>query len=591
MATLIVTIADDGSIIDGSALGAGDRIEIEGNLTAYNNLRFRNVNGSLAAPIIIHNAPDRSGAIPDYTVQAEIATGSTSDIQFLDNCHHFIMSGDGIPTLDYGFKLGRRVRCVTDMSDAAFYRIDSDSSNVCFFFQEQQSTGDPNHVIRNLHIADNRLKAANNECMYIGPNSATAVADNWMLENLLVERNLCYDSAEGIQVGSNRTSLIVRYNTLLNIQPQTATAFNSAITLPRGGVAEDTQIYGNLVIECGGFGININDTFAGAGDVANMYNNVLVRCGQGPVVGEQYAYRVQAGSGVFNFFNNTIISTGSGGNGDAIRLTAGGGTYRTENNIIIDSEVDDITTGNGATTTDVNNIKQATDAGLNFANAGADDYRILSGSSAIAAAVSGLTNPQDFREFNRVGIPDVGAYEFIANTPSGNAFNCGVGSVTFGDAAPAEFRGEHAGWESTAEISNSKGGNWDLSFRATGHTTSDNVAVVMGVSAVDTDQRWDSIDFGVYLWHLEGVYSRVAVVENGVMEVISDDVLAGGLGGETYHIRKNGTSVELTTGIVPVVVHTFSAPAPASVVIDNSAFWSEIYDGSITIDNIMLDGA
>lgn len=598
MAIFVHTILDDGTIIDGAVLGVGpgDVIEIEGNSTEYTNIRFENVNGSVISPVIIRNAPDRSGPTPDYT--EPVRTSSDNDIQFLDNCSHIIMTGDGIPTIPFGFQFKRRVRCVTDFSDVAFYRIFSDTTgnnSVNFFIQIRQSDGDPNHIIENLHIADCLLKAPTNENFYIGPNNANAADGLWQNRNTIIERNTCYDSAEGIQVSSSLSGLVIRFNTLLNIAPADDTAFNAAITLPRGGASGvSAQVYGNLIIDCDGHGFNINDTFSEPGNLVNFYNNILVRCGTHPTSGKNRCVFVQAGDGDFHFFNNTIIDTGNGTDGDAFRFTDAGSTNRTENNIIIGSDGDDISLGNGATTTDVNNIKQADSTGLNFVSEMDDDYRLAVGSSAINAAISGLTAVSDHDEFLRNGTPDVGAFEFLDPRPSDLPLDCGEGSVEYLGGNPPTFRGRYAGWTSAAKlIGESKGGDWEATYRVGSHDPNDNVSVCFGVSAADTDEDWSTIEFGVWVWHLSGEFSRMAVIESGSLLLLTSDAMASGVGGETYTLRKNGTDVELYVGIGPdeILVHTYTDVAPASVVLDMSSFWSEIYDGPITLDNITLSGS
>lgn len=591
MATHVYTILDDPIQIDGIAdgIGAGDIIEIEGNSTAYSQLRFDNIIGTILNPIIIRNAPDRSGVNPDYTKPVKVNNGN--DVYFRNDNQHFIMTGDGIPTLDYGFEVVTRIRCQYRMAGAKFYRIKSDTTgnnDVNFFFQERQVGGDPNWIIDGLHIADCDLMAPDNENMYIGPNTASSSPNQWLLDNVLIERNYCHDSAEGIQVSSLVSGAIIRFNRLERIYPADDTAFNSGITLPNGGT-KDTQVYGNILIDIGGFGFNTNDSYATNADILRVFNNIFVRCASEVIAPESACIIIQAGSGTHYFYNNTIVGVGDGVEGDGARFTTPNSVNRFENNILIDVEDDYINLTGGASTTDVGNIKQVDDTGLNFADPLNDDYRIQAGSIAIdTQPANTLASTDDYDIVPRtLGLVDAGAFEFVDPRPLNNEFDCGVGSVQFGGTP--QYRGNNAGWNSAAIFSQAVGGDYDLTFRVI-HNDTDNVCAAMGISASDIDNHWNSIDFGLLFWHKNGEYSRTAAIENGVMTILTEDNLSQGLGGETYHIRKNGSDVELTVGIGPdlIVVHTFTNPAPANIVIDNSAFWSEIYNGFIEFDNIEL---
>jgi hypothetical protein len=299
-------------VIDGIALGLkpGSVIGLSASIQ-YNNLVFRNINGTYENPIIIRNCNGTAilnGTGLSFTLKTE-------------NSKFFQISGGNISKI-YGIKIiGGSLGITLDKLSTNFEVDHVEIGNVSFagiMAKTDPSCDDAtnrgNFIMKNVYFHDNYIHDTGGEAMYIG-NSFYAdgrtlscgVRYPHEIHYLKINNNIIKNAGwDGIQVGCATKGARIYGNTIENYGTQNEYNQRSGIQLGEGtgGIC-----YGNLVKTGTGNGM----TILGLGD-NYIYNNIIENAGGAGIFCDE---RYTPGPG-FKFINNTILNP----KGDGIRIYA-----------------------------------------------------------------------------------------------------------------------------------------------------------------------------------------------------------------------------------------------------------------------------
>jgi len=416
---------------DGAAKGvkAGDVICV--NAGSVQTIQFSNIRGVAGNPVIIKNCGG----------QVQIG-GSNAQNGFLFFSSKYVhLTGTGAAGVQYGFKIpataaGSQGIAYSGLSSDveidhmeigntgySAMMIKTDPSPNC----ADQSATRPNFSLNNVSIHDNYIHHTGGEGIYLGDSfyMGTTVfcgATQYCHEVRGVRiYNNKFESTgrESIQVGAGVSDIQIYNNSIYNYGTKNNAEQNGGVQL---GLGTTAKFYNNLIKNGTGPALAIQ----GIGN-EYIYNNVFVNPGAGgaitintrptplstDIVNKNYA------GGVY-LINNTFVNAATGVAQEYINSAPSNVMY---NNLVVAS----------ATTWDKtyfytdwkksNNVVVPILANAKFANAAADDYRLLAGSPAINAGrdVSAWGVVKDALDLLRlVGVAvDAGAYELAgASTPT-----------------------------------------------------------------------------------------------------------------------------------------------------------------------------
>ena len=417
---------------DGAAKGvkAGDVICV--NAGNIGTIQFSNIRGSATNPVTIKNC---GGQV--------VLGGTSAQNGFLFFASRYVhITGTGAAGVNYGFKVSATASGSQGVAYAGLssdveidhmeiantgysgMMIKTDPSSNC----ADKSATRPNFTLYNVKIHDNYIHNTGGEGIYLGDSFylGTNVFCGQMeycheVRGVRIYNNRFESTGrESIQVGAGVSDVEIYNNSVYNYGAQNIAEQNGGVQL---GVGTAARFYNNLIKNGRGPALAIQ----GIGN-EYIYNNVFVNPGTGgaitintrptplstDIVNKGYL------GGVY-LINNTFVNAATGAAVEYVNGAPGNVMY---NNLVVASATK---WDNTYTYTDwkkSNNVVVPVLANAKFANAGADDYRLLSGSPAINAgrdvSAWGVTKDAANQARPYGGANDAGAYELVG-APSSSA--------------------------------------------------------------------------------------------------------------------------------------------------------------------------
>lgn len=411
----------------------GDKICLMAETNLKSDLFVRDIVGSAQEPILITNCG------------GQVIIGPASLTPPLDTRHkgvrfhesrHFILSGKGDPAHRYGIhirgtasgsglNLGFRSEYFRienlEVSNTSFAGIMSKTEPSCDHYATRGS-----FTQHETYFQDNYIHDTGGEGFYVGSTSydgysgldcnGDGVKDvlyPHVIEGVGIIGNRIERTAwDGLQLGSATRDATISRNTIEDFGLAAVYGQTQGIQV---GAGTTGWVDRNVIKDGVGNGIFM------AGDGENfIVNNLIIR----PQGYGMYIQNAGADPGEgFYFYNNTIISPGNKGIQNFNDDTVGSEAYN--NLIVVPTGVACIAASSTVDWTLSNNVcadDPAEVAALQFANAAADDYRLLAGSTAIDAGLDltadGVTVDLDGTVRPQGATFDAGAYE----TASGALF-------------------------------------------------------------------------------------------------------------------------------------------------------------------------
>lgn len=441
-------------------LGAGDVICVDPG--PRGKLEFNGIQGTAANPVIIKNGSGPSGN--------GVVTIDNDDegwaIHVTGESKYFRLTGTG-SSAQYGFNIANHYyNGPTDTGSALVIRGGSTNYEVDHI--EVSSTSNPdypdhshdswagfllksdptcnltynkgNFTQYDTRIHDNYIHNTGAEGIYLGyntyngvdktcgtpPNTYTLHVFPHQLIGVRVYNNITENTGyDGIQIACAVEDVEVYNNQIINYGVRHTGSQNNGLAINSGTTG---RFYNNLIKNNLPSSVDVGSGIAnfGRGDMY-FYNNLIIRPGDDGI----YSNDQRTGNtndpvyddSPIHFANNTIILPGydSNGVGDGIDFNntlLNGSTFR-NNIVILPTSGTHVAVHDGSNKLDETsyvNISGTSMTPLAFVNAGADNYRLTSGSSAkdVGTSVSSLGVNTDYdgnsRPYN--GTYDVGAFEY-----------------------------------------------------------------------------------------------------------------------------------------------------------------------------------
>ncbi|MDA3960819.1 MAG: hypothetical protein PF961_08515 [Planctomycetota bacterium] len=418
---------------------AGDTLRIAPG--TYHQLVFWNLRGTAAQPIRVVNGNGR------VTVRSSTGWGAV----VLYNCRHLRLTGTGSAAHEYGFLAGttrngaHTVQVLGDAGQLEIDHVEVDSAGFAGFNVKNETKpggvyNRGSYVMRDINLHHNFAHDTSGEGFYLGHTFYNGIDTNkdgtieypHYIENLTVEYNRTLRTgAEGIQVGSTRSGLVMRFNRVeqAGIAPFDSFQNNGIQVGMSAGL-----VLGNVVSDAAGNGIIV----LGQGD-NRLIANVVVRAGSnGFFVDERLSSAesiARGGAPVgpgWTLCNNTVVDSGEAGMrlyGDLVPVNV------LRNNLFIGGTSAVSLLSQAVTIDETATVHHASAAVAGFVNAASDDYRPRADSSLVDAGVGlgGLTGAPWSDAVGTArpvgGAIDVGAYERLnvkrvvrMTSPSGAAW-------------------------------------------------------------------------------------------------------------------------------------------------------------------------
>lgn len=420
----------------GGVVDPGDILQLAAG-TRTVALTLSNCHGNSVSSITVRNNPTGGSAA--------IFSISTSPQYFIqcNNCTYVTI--DGLQ----GWSGQSTAKCGISKTDA----FPTENSTPCGIQLRTASGGQPqafidwqgvssNYVMKGIEIDGNNVVggdvgtgiSCNDNSFTNGWSGSGAYSGDWR-QDITIEQNWIHDtgvnsSGEGIYCGANAIQdalpirrLEVRYNLVkstgrecINVKylregpnlihhnvardcaPNASVSQARGINVTDGG---DVDIYNNIVDNTQGAGIAHLINSANSGDpplnaspfYINIYNNIIWSAsGYGIQIRSSVASEDRISPALI--YNNTIVDSVSG----AISYSNSIGTCTASDNILAGSTTAQNITG----CTSAGNTSIATaNFGANFVNAGANNYELLSGSTACSAASSATAPATDYEDDSR----------------------------------------------------------------------------------------------------------------------------------------------------------------------------------------------
>jgi hypothetical protein len=429
------SVPNEVTVVDGTGVTLPTNrsfvIGIEGGLR--NPIQFQNWTGTSAFPIVITNVHG-TGRVQISDAVPGNPSATRRDAIDMANVKYVQLRGDNDPSMRYGIHIvragginagsGHRGVDVGGLStDVEISFLEIQDVAFCGIMVKQDPTCDPAKsypalVYRNISIHDNYIHDVGGEAMYVGytfwlddkcttdPNAGYSHP----IEGLRIYNNLCERARwDGIQVGSAWSDVAIYNNVIIDPgQGGSGSASGDTGVGVQIGAGTTGLLHSNTIVNSRGnaiavFGLGHN----------YIYNNLI----HGGTVGifldnrgnsTHPADRVTQPGTPFAVLNNTFINQSSHVMWSMSEVT----DNQFKNNLVVNTNTanDFIRLENGATGTDAGNVMQRNTTGLNFANASAYDYRILTSSAATNQGVTVSQVPQD---------------AFGITRPQGTAFDAG----------------------------------------------------------------------------------------------------------------------------------------------------------------------
>lgn len=423
---------------DGPTKGvkAGDVICV--NAGTVKNILFTNIRGAAGNPVIIKNC---GGQV--------LLGGATANNGMLFLSSKYVhITGTGDSQYPYGIKIvqtapGSQGVAYTGLSsdieidhleiaNAGFAGIlvKTDPSPNC----ADKSADRPNFTLYNVNIHDNYIHHSSGEGVYVGNSyyMGTTIYCGSMqypheVRGVKIHHNK-FDSNgwETIQVGASVSGVEIYNNSIYNYGTKNASGQNGGVQL---GIGTSARFYNNLIKSGTGPALAIQ----GIGN-EYIYNNVFVSPGVGgaitmntrptPLTTDIVSQGYLGGTYIIN---NTFVNAINGVAKDHVNEAPRNVMY---NNLVVSSASTWDNTKFYYDWKKGNNVVVPVLANAKFANAAADDYRLLSGSPAIntgidVSAWGVTTDASGIARLSSAAI-DAGAYEFTGSTLTPPVVNAGA---------------------------------------------------------------------------------------------------------------------------------------------------------------------
>jgi len=406
--------------VDGTALGIapGDVVCLMAG--SYDYIRFRELRGTAAAPIVIKNC----GGVVDVA-NSDRGYG----VDFQGSSAFFHITGTGEDSLEYGIRISAS-RSGPDYSAMGLWFLDK-STNYEADHIEVHDTGfagvmaktDPlcdgsadqgTFTQRDVHIHHMWVHDTGGEAFYVGSTQSdgqniscggvTMRRQPHFLEGVELDHNLVEDTEwDGMQVGMARANCRVHHNVIRRVGTADELYQQQGLQI---GTFSACDVRANDLREGPAMGIIV----LGAGD-STFADNVIVDFAEDGIyinLDDQPAAR-------YTVNYNTIVGFGR----NALSMFGGDVTAAVANNYVVGP--DSALAINGAITmrTVSNNVFAADRAAAGFV--GASDYHLSATSPARGAGVdlAAMGFATDHDDQLRATPPSVGAYEYTADVPDG----------------------------------------------------------------------------------------------------------------------------------------------------------------------------
>jgi hypothetical protein len=407
-------------VVDGKALNLKPGSVIGLNTSyAYKNIVFRNLEGTASAPIIIKNCGGTA------TINA---TGLSFGLK-TENSKYFIITG-GAVAKSYGIKISGGNLGVTldklstnftvdhvEVYNSGFAGIMAKTDPSC-----DDATNRGSFVMRDISLNNNYVHDTGGEGFYVGNSFyksgrelSCGVKYPHEIHNVKIFDNIVKNTGwEGIQLGCATQGAAVYNNTVENYGKANRGDQNNGVQLGEG---TGGLFYNNFIKNGSGNGLIV----LGLGDNV-IHDNIITNAGASGIFCDE---RYTPGTG-FKFLNNTIVNPKL----DGIRLYADLVLMNViVNNIVVNpgsySTYSYPRTGNDAYVYKLsssvklqmsNNYFTRDIAAVQFANAGAYNYRLTSGSPVVnkGASIASYNIAKDFYRQTRLkgSAYDIGASEY-----------------------------------------------------------------------------------------------------------------------------------------------------------------------------------
>lgn len=389
----------------------------------YNKLRFMNVKGTAANPIIIRNCDET----------AIISSPEGFGVKF-EKSEHFKFLGDGTGSKNYGIKISTKSGFFLTMEmlstnfeiaqveiaglkanglgeDNGFAGIGVKTSpyQICELFTDPSRQS---WIMRDISIHNNYIHDTGGEGLYIGhgfykgrkESECTSITYSHSIKGIRIYDNRIENTGyDGIQLKNADEDCEVYNNVIKNYGNRNEGAHNEGLFIGEGVTG---KIYNNLVF--GGTGNGIQ--FQGMGN-NDIFNNIVINAGEHGFFGAHGDYVVRIPDGYFNIFNNTIYNSAEIG---FVFYNNDGGEKRFINNIIAKAAQ---LNPNGASLINSNNILTNDISAIKFVDPNSGNLKLNSGSSAInngfdvRTYFGGLTFDFERKQRPRGAAFDIGAIE------------------------------------------------------------------------------------------------------------------------------------------------------------------------------------
>lgn len=357
----------------------------------YEKLRFLNIKGTPANPIIIRNCDGI----------AVVSSPEGFGIKF-ENSENFKLLGDGTGEDNYGIKIttktgffltmetfstdfeiaqveiaGARSKGIGDGAGFAGMGIKTSPYEDCSLFTDATRQA---WIMRNISIHDNYIHDTGGEGLYIGhgfykgrkENDCPDITYSHSIKGIRVYSNIIENVGyDGIQIKNADEDCEVYANVIKGFGNKNENPHNEGLFIGEGVTG---KFYSNLIMNGTGNGLQ----FQGMGN-NDIFNNIIANSGQHGFFGAHGEQVVRLEDGYFNIFNNTIYNSKEIG---FVFYNDDGGEKRFINNIV--AKAGELNP-NGATLVSSNNIITNDTGPIKLSNPGKGDMRLGAGSSAINA--------------------------------------------------------------------------------------------------------------------------------------------------------------------------------------------------------------
>jgi len=403
----------------------------------YEFIRFREIHGTLDAPIVIQNC---GGVVEVRNLDRAYA------VDFQGSSHHFRFTGTGDPASAFGFRvsapdvdpypgiplwfLDKSTDYEADhveVYEAGFAGVMAKTDPLCDGSADQDVFVQTNVRLHHLWVHD-----TGGEGFYVGStqsngqmitcNGSQELHQPHFLEGIQLDHNLVHDTQwDGAQVGMAHVGCGVTDNVIQRVGLGGVEYQQQGLqigTYSRCDVRRNTLTDGptNGIFVLGAYDTTVADNVVARflGDAVYMNANMI----PGPV-----SYRL---------VHNTLLGFGDSAAhvfGDQVEGAV------SWNNLVIGPPTA-ISAGGDVGFAEEGNLFLATEAEAGFVDAAADDYHLTEGSAARAAGIDHAADGFDLDHDGllRAAPPSIGAFEYVPDSPTGGGGGAGASPPLGGNA-------------------------------------------------------------------------------------------------------------------------------------------------------------